>query len=124
MKTNFGSRRRIAAVLVLATAALAGCAGLATTPSAALQQQIEAARSPADHQALAKHYVAEAAAARAKAAEHRKMSTSYQGMIAGGRGGGNMAAHCNAIASSFEGIATQFDAMAASHRLMAEQAKP
>jgi len=124
MKTHFGSARRIAAVLVLATVALAGCAQLATTPSAALQQQIETARTRTDHEALIKHYVGEAAAARAKAAEHRKMSTSYQGMIAGGRGGGSMAAHCNAIASSFDGIATQFDAMAASHQQMAEQAKP
>jgi hypothetical protein len=124
MKTNFGSRRRIAAALVLATGALAGCAGFATAPSPALRQQIEAARTPADHQALAKHYVAEADAARAKAAEHRRMSTSYQGMIGGGRGGGSMAAHCNALASSFDGIAAQFDAMAASHRQMAEQAKP
>ena len=40
----------------------------------------------------------------------------------GGRGGGSMAAHCNAIASSFEGIAAQLDAMAAGHRQMAEQA--
>jgi hypothetical protein len=42
----------------------------------------------------------------------------------GGRGAGSMAGHCSAIASSFEGLAAQFDAMAAGHRQMAEQAKP
>ena len=124
MKTNFQSHRRLASVLLLVGIALSGCAGLATAPSPALQQQIEAARTRADHEALVKFYNGEAATARAKAAEHRKMATSYQGMIAGGRGSGNMPAHCNAIASSFESIATQFDGMAADHRQMADQAKP
>jgi uncharacterized protein YceK len=124
MKRYFQSHRRIACVVLLAGIALSGCAGIATTPSPALQQQIEAARTRADHEALVKYYTGEAAKARSNAAEHRKMATSYQGMIAGGRGGGNMAAHCNAIVSSFEGIATQYDGMAAGHRQMAEQAKP
>jgi len=124
MTTIFQSRRRIAAALLLAGIALSGCAGLATAPSPALQQQIEAARTRADHEALVKHYAGQAAAARAKVAEHRRMATSYQGMIGGGRGGGSMPAHCNAIASSYEGIATQLDAMAAAHRQMAEQARP
>lgn len=124
MKTNLKSSRRMAAVLLLVGAALSGCAGLSTAPSAALQQQIETARTRADHEALVKHYSGEATTARAKAAEHRKMATSYQGMIGGGRGGGSMPAHCNAIASSFEGIAAQFEGMAAGHKQMAEQAKP
>ena len=122
MTTTFQSHRRTAAVLLAAGIALAGCAGFATSPSPAVQQQIETARSRADHEALAKHYSGEAAAARAKVAEHRQMAAGYQGMIGGGRGGGGMAAHCNAIASSFEGIAAQLDAMAAGHRQMAEQA--
>ena len=124
MNTNLKSSRRMAAVLLLVGAALSGCAGFATAPSPALQQQIETARTRADHQALAKYYEDEVAKARARVAEHRKMATSYQGMVSGGRGGGNMPAHCNAIASSYEGIAAQFEGMAASHRQMAEQAKP
>ena len=124
MNTNLKSSRRMAAVLLLIGVSLSGCAGLATAPSPALQQQIETARTPTDHEALAKYYDAEVARARAKVAEHRKMSTSYQGMISGGRGGGSMPAHCNAIASSYESIATQYDGMAASHRQMAVQAKP
>lgn len=124
MNTHLKSSRRVAAVSLLVGIALSGCAGLATAPSPALQQQIEAARSPADHEALAKYYDAEVAKARARVAEHRKMANSYQGMVSGGRGGGSMPAHCNAIASSYEGIATQFEGMAASHRQMAQQAKP
>ncbi len=124
MKTPFHSHRRLASALLLSALALGGCAGLATAPSPALQQQIEAARTRADHEALVKHYADEAAKSRAKAAEHRRMATSYQGMLAGGRGAGNMPAHCNALASGFDGIASQFDALAASHRQMADQAKP
>lgn len=124
MKTNLTSSRRMAAVLLLAGIALGGCAGYATSPSPALQQQIEAARTRADHEALVKYYTGEAATARAKAAEHRRMATSYQAMFAGGRGGGNLVAHCNSIVSSFESIASKYDEMAAGHRQLAEQAKP
>lgn len=115
MTTDYRSHRRIAAVLLLDGIALSGCAGLATAPSAALQQQIESARTRADHEALVKYYLGEAAKARASAADHRKMAKSCQGMSAGGRSSGNMPAHCKAIASSFEGIVTQFDGMAAGH---------
>ena len=124
MTTHFQSHRRSAAVLLLAGIALSGCAAIATAPSPALQQRIETARTRADHEALAKYYADQAAAARGKVAEHRQMATGYQGMVGGGRGGGSMPAHCNAIASSFEGIAAQFDGMAAGHRQMAEQARP
>ncbi len=124
MQTNFQSHRRIACALLLVGISLSGCAGFTTSPSPALQRQIEAAGTRADHEALVKYYNQEAAAARAKVAEHRQMAKSYQGMIAGGRGGGSMPAHCNAIASRYEDIAAQFDGMAASHRQMAEQAKP
>ncbi len=124
MKTNFQSHRRIASVLLLSGIALGGCAGLATSPSSTLQQQIEGARTRADHEALAKHYLGEAAAARAKAAEHRRLAIGYQRVPPGGRGGANMSAHCNAIASGFDGIAMQYDGMAATHQQMAADVKP
>ena len=124
MKTNFQSHRRIASVLLLSGIALGGCAGLATSPSSTLQQQIEGARTRADHEALVKHYTGEAATARAKAAEHRKLAASYLRMPMGGRGGTNMSAHCNAIANSFDSVASQYDGMVASHQQMAAEAKP
>ena len=124
MKTNLKSSRRMAAVLLLVGAALSGCAGLSTVPSAALQQQIETARTRADHEALMANYNQQAAKARATAAEHRQLAKTYQASPPITRGGGSMSAHCNAIASSFEGIAAQFEGMAAGHKQMAEQAKP
>lgn len=120
MKTNFKSSRRVAAALLVVGIALSGCAGFSTAPSAELQQKIEAASTRSDHEALVNFYAQEASSARAKAIEHRKMAKSY----IGGRGGASMQAHCNSIVKSYEGIATEYDAMAASHRQMAEQAKP
>jgi hypothetical protein len=123
MNTDLKSSRHIASVLLLSVV-LAGCASGPAMTSTDLLQRIEAARTRSDHQALATHYDQQAAAARALAAEHRKMAASYQGMFAGGRGGASMPAHCNAIVRSQESIAAEYDGMAAGHRQMAEQAKP
>lgn len=123
MHANLQLFRRMASALLL-SAILAGCASGPTAPPADLPQRIETARTPADHEALAAYYDREASAARASAAAHRKMATSYQGMVAGGRGGATMPAHCNAIVRSQEAIALEYEGMAASHRQMAQQAKP
>lgn len=77
MNTTFTSSRRLAALLLVIGIGLAGCAGVSTTPPPAIQQQIEAARTPADHEALAAYYVKEAGSARAKVAEHRAMGKAY-----------------------------------------------
>lgn len=121
MTTSLNSSRRVAAMLLLIGIGLTGCAGVATSPPPAIQGQIEAARTPTDHQALATYYTQESAAARAKAAEHRKMAKAYQATPSGNRGGG-MTAHCNAVAASNEDIASRYDAMATDHRQMASQA--
>ncbi len=124
MNENLKIPRRIAAALLLSVI-LAGCASGPAAPPADLLQRVESARTPADHEALAAHYDKQASAARASAQVHRKMATSYQGMIAGGRGGGaSMPAHCNAIVANQEAIAAEYDAMAAAHRQMGQQAKP
>ena len=105
--------------------ALSGCADTATSaPTPSLQQRIEAAHTRADHQALAAYYNGEAAAARAKAAEHREMIKAYHKQVAGGHGNANMATHCNSLITGYESIAADYERMATSHRQMAEQAKP
>ncbi len=121
MNTTMKSSGRMAPVLLAIGISLSGCAGLATAPSPQLHQQIEGARTPADHTALSTHYTQEAATARSKAAEHRQMARRYQAAPTMGRG--NMPSHCNAVANSYDAIAMQFDEMATSHRQMAEQAK-
>ncbi len=56
--------------------------------------------------------------------EVRKMAKDFQAMVASGRGGASMPAHCNAIASKNESIAKEYDAMAAGFRQLAKQAQP
>lgn len=120
---NLKLSRRFASVLLLSVALAAG-ASAQTTTSAELLQRTEAARTKGDYEALAADYDKQAAAARAIAAEHRKMAKSFQGMVASGRGGASMPAHCNAIASKNESIAKEYDAMAAGFRQLAKQAQP
>lgn len=116
---SFKPSRRTAGLLLVVGITLSGCAEMITSPSQTMQQQIEAARTPADHEALAAYYVKEAAAARVKAEDHRKMGKAYTS-FPGGRGGGSWSAHCNASAASYEDIAKRYDAMAAEHRQMAK----
>lgn len=123
MSINLKSSRRIATMLLLSLV-LAGCASGPNAPSPELLQRIESARTRGDHEALATHYSQEAAKARAIADNHRKMAKSYQGNLAGGRGGASMPAHCNAIVRSHEGIAAEYEGMAAAHRQFAAQAQP
>jgi hypothetical protein len=121
MNTHSMSRWMLSAFL---SVALAGCASAPSAPSADMLQRIESARTPADHEALAAYYDREAAAARAMASTHRKMAISYQRSLSGGRGGASMPAHCNAIARNQEAVAVEFDAMAAAHRQIGQQAQP
>ena len=123
MSITMKSSRRIASVLLLSLV-LVGCASGPNAPSPDLLQRIESARMRGDHEALAVHYDREAAAARAMAANHSKIAKSYQGNLAGGRGGASMAAHCNAIVRSQEAMAAEYEGMASGHRELAKRAQP
>ncbi len=123
MNTYRKFSRRLASALLL-TVAFASSVSAQTATAPELLQRTEAARTPADYEALAAYYDQQATASRGIAAEHRKMAKSYQGMVAGGRGGASMPAHCNAIAAKNEGLAKDYEAMAAAYRQMAKQAKP
>jgi hypothetical protein len=83
MNTYLKSPRRITSLLLL-SAVLASCASGPFAPPQDPVQRVEAARTASDCQALATYYDQQAAAARASAADHRKMASSYSGMYAGG----------------------------------------
>ena len=123
MNVNFKSSRRIASMLLLSLG-LASGASAQNPPPPQLLQQIEAAHTRVDYEALATYYEGQAAAARAVAVEHLKMAKNYQGMIAGGRGGASMPAHCKAIASKSQGLAVDYEGMAVAYRQLAQQTKP
>jgi hypothetical protein len=80
----------VAMALVLAGGASAATGG-SVTPA-----QIAAAKTPAEHEAIAKQYDAEAAAAEAQAKEHEMMVQTYE--VAAGNpknaGAKSMVGHC------------------------------
>lgn len=123
MNESRKSLQRAGSVLLLCIV-LAGCAGNPKPPSAELQQQIESARTRADHEALAAHYDRQADAARTSAAEHRQMAKTYALMIGIGRSAASIPAHCEALVTKYEGIAADYERIASDHRRMGENAKP
>lgn len=123
MNTPWKLPGRIASLLLLSVV-IAGCAGGPKSPSPALQQLIESANTRTEHTELAAYYDREAAGARTNAAHHRRMAKSYEAMSPPERGGASMRAHCNAIVTMFDGIAVEYDRLAAEHRRLGEQVRP
>ena len=113
MNITFKSSRCIASTLLLGLG-LAGCAAAPNMASPELLQRIESARTRGEHQALAAHYDQQAVAARAVAADHRKMAKAYQGRAVDPPGGGGMQ----------ESIAAEFEGMAEGHYELAKRAQP
>lgn len=113
------------AVLLLGLG-LAGCASEPSSPSAQLQQQIEAARTPTDHESLAKYYETEAASASQRAIEHRKLAKTYNSAALIGRSNGaaNMPAYHNELAKQADSNAAAYLGLSAEHRNMEKAAKP
>ncbi len=122
MNTNWKSVHHLTSVLLM-TVALAGCASGPKPPPPELQQQIEAAQTPSDHEAIAAYYDREAVSARATAEEHRKMAKRYEG-ITSIRGRSGMPGHCRSLATIYESAAVEYQALAAEHRRMGAAAKP
>lgn len=108
----------IASVLLAGTV-LGGCASGPELPS---PQQIEAARTRADHEAVAAGFAYQADMARRDAAMHRDMDKSFATLRAIGQGAAypDMKNHCAAAVAKYEGMAAQYDGLAADHRRMGE----
>jgi hypothetical protein len=87
------------ATMLVATAMLVPIASAVATDPAAMDALISGAKTAADHDALASKYDQQAAAARAKAAEHRSMGQAYKS-YSGGKGRW-AAAPCRSIARAW-----------------------
>jgi uncharacterized membrane protein (DUF2068 family) len=81
--------------------------------------QIAAAKSPADHESIARAYEAEAASYDKKVELHKAMQKSY-GVLKSMQSTG---AHCDKLATNFESAAQEYRALAAEHRAMAKNIK-
>jgi hypothetical protein len=88
-----------------------------------LEKAITGAKTSADHEAIASYYDREAATAKDKAAEHRKLAETYRTLAASGRAPLQpMGIHCQQLAQTYESAAADNAALATAHRQMAREA--
>jgi hypothetical protein len=66
-----------------------------------------AAKTPADHQALAAYFTSKAEAAQAEVEKHQQMAKGFSG-----KAQARMAEHCDALAKTFRQQATDYTALA------------
>src|SRR4029453_3247803 len=96
-------------------------------PATTTDAMISGAKTAADHEALAAQYDKDAADAKAKAAEHRKMGEAYHSHAVGGgkatAGITAMPQHCASLAKSYDDQAQMYTAMAEAEREAAKAAK-
>jgi hypothetical protein len=123
--TNKSLSRTLSGVALLALAAFAFPVFAArTADDADFLKQVQSAKTPADHEAIAKHYDADAAEATASAVMHRTMGESYKGQAAtaSGKGAGisPMPQHCEALAKNYDVEAEHYKAMAQTQRDLAK----
>lgn len=85
-----------------------------------LSAKVTAAKTAADHEALADSFAAQAKEAEANAAAHDKMAASYKGL---GKTGAMHETHCAAIAKRERDNAKDLNALADAHRAQAKAAK-
>jgi hypothetical protein len=95
-----------------------------------LPSAIENAKTPADHEAIAAYYDAEAKAAQAMVEHHRAMAGAYakNQKPAGSKGVRSsvyrtMPRHCDDLIKSYKSAAHEYEAMAAAHRKAASEIK-
>ena len=116
MNTRRNILAALAAILTL---------GLATPiPASAdvTDAQIAAAKTPAEHEAIAKAYDADAAAADAKAKEHEEMAKAYRSAGGPKMETNSMVHHCDGLVKEYKAAAADYRALAAEHRKMAAEA--
>ena len=112
------THNQLFAAMAVALTLLLAVPGSATAD--VTEAQVAAAKTPADHEAIAKAYDAEAAAAEAKAKAHEGMARTYR------TGGGTpkasptaMVGHCDRLMKTYSAAAVEYRALAAEHRKLA-----
>lgn len=108
-------------VIAILAAVLTLSAGAALPVFAAdMAAQVAAAKTSADHEAIADEYAKEAKEAEARAAEHDKMAASYKGL---GKVSQMHETHCGHIARRERENAKDLNGLADAHRTQAKAAK-
>ena len=94
---------------------------VAAEPEQKLEQMISAAKSKADHEALAAHYEAEAKQALDRAERHLRMEKNYRGLESGGKGP-KFSQHCKNLVAKYQEAAEENRQLADLHHEMAREA--
>jgi hypothetical protein len=115
--------RMLAGSLILASgiACAVPAMWLAPAEAADIQEQIAAAKTPADHEAIATWYEDQAKEAEQKAAEHTKMAQAYKTGSFGHKT--HFHEHCEVLAKNYTAEAKEYRALAAAHREKAKTGK-
>src|SRR5262245_35137324 len=120
-------RKTMLALVVMAAALSLSADRTIAQTAKPMDAMISGAKTAADHEALAAQYEKEAAAAKAKADEHRRMGEAYKGQpaVTGGKAAGvsAMPGHCDSLAKSYDEQAQMYTSMAAGERELAKGAK-
>lgn len=103
----------------IAALALVGTA-IAAPSEVVTQAQIEAASTPAQHEAIARAYDQQAVSADSRAESHAKMADTYRYYGKGPRP--KMARHCERLEKSYRTAAMEYRMLAKEHREMAAAA--
>ena len=108
-----------AVVAVLAITGLSYLSFSSAEEGKSIEQMIDEAKTPADHEAIAAYYEKEAQEAQQKYEEHLKLKAAYAKIphLASKTG---LPAHCDSIAKKYENIAKDYAALAKLHKGMAK----
>ena len=128
-----GSKNRLVRLTLTLLMGIAVTAGNVYTGQAkekvskpALREMIAGAKSAADHKAIADYYYAEAAKARAKAAEHDEMAGWYRKAGEGVKKtpyAPGTTDHCERLVRDYKSTAEDLTSLAKEHKAMAAKAK-
>lgn len=122
LSTSKSTARRLvaAAALALAITAASSSPVLAQVTEQNVAAKIAAAKTPADHEAIAAFYKSEASAAAAKVKTHEAMAASYK---TAGKFGPGLADHCQTLIREYTAAEKDYTKMAEEHEALAKSAK-
>jgi hypothetical protein len=109
------------AVALLTVGSFSSLPGGSAAEETHIDQMLTAAKTPADHEAIAAFYEKQAQEAHKKHAEHKKMEETYKKNPALNKS--NFSFHCDRIAASYETTAKEYEDLAKMHKEMAQAAK-
>jgi hypothetical protein len=115
--------KRLVAIFSAGAVALMLSSGAQAADPVVTAAQIEAAKTPADHEAIAAAFDQEAARLEALANDHEKMAHTYRSMSSKkGMASASMHAHCAKLAKRYQEAAQENRELAKEHRAMKDHA--